>query len=227
MLWVLWDIFLPVLAAFLTGLFVGWLLWRWRRSRVDTETLTALRRNCTRLKNDADKLRARNAELSDRLQTASVVSVTTPEVTDASTELAAAKSRIETLSSELKSSRLEVNRLSDGSAGAPVPGSADKPQVNRIRDLEARLQGANRKIADLQQAAREQIDSGPESEAADPGFTQALAVRDQMIETLKKSLAQYGDASDVTTLAADLELRDNRIAALEDQLEKIGQKIIR
>ena len=72
MLWVLWDILLPILLAFLAGLFIGWMFWRWRRSRIDAETLSALRRNTTRLKNDAENLRARNAELSDRLQTASV-----------------------------------------------------------------------------------------------------------------------------------------------------------
>ena len=31
MLWVIWDILVPLAIAFLAGLLFGWLLWRWRR----------------------------------------------------------------------------------------------------------------------------------------------------------------------------------------------------
>ena len=41
-----------------------------------------------------------------------------------------------------------------------------------------------------------------------------------MIETLKKSLAQYGDSKDLTTMSADLVLRENKIEALESLLDK-------
>lgn len=227
MLWVLWDIFLPILLAFLAGLFVGWMFWRWRRSRIDAETLSALRRNTTRLKNDAENLRARNSELSDRLQTASVSGAMRKgagaSADGADGELAIAKKRIDTLSSELKTSRLEVNRLREGSsiAGTKTPGKSDNDafQANRVRDLEARLQGANRRIADLEQSARDNTTSNTASAQSAAEHSDAIAVRDRMIETLKKSLAQYGDSKDLTTLSADLVLRDNKIDALESLLD--------
>lgn len=236
MLWVLWDIFLPLLVAFLGGLFVGWMFWRWRRSRVDSETLSALRRNTTRLKNDADNLRARNAELSDRLQTASgpsakgAMAAGGSAARDGSTnELMIARKRLETLSAELKSSRLEVNRLRDGK-GAPGDEPQGSHQANRVRDLEARLQGANRRIADLEQTNK-QLSSSTGSSSHSVTHTtnenEAIAVRDRMIETLKKSLAQYGESKDLTTLSADLALRDNKIAALESLLDSSNNKIIK
>lgn len=229
MLWVLWDIFLPVLAAFLAGLFVGWLFWRWRRSRIDADTLSALRRNNTRLKNDADNLRARNAELSDRLQTASVSSssggarASDGNTTAIGTELVAARNRIETLSSELKSSRVEINRLRENSERGLSADAADNGRVNRVRDLEARLQGAQRRIADLEQASRGQnVQTGVSADLTD--LSEAISVRDQMIETLKRSLAQYGDAQDRDTLIADLQLRENKISALEAMLARANSR---
>ena len=228
MLWVLWDIFLPILLAFLAGLFVGWMFWRWRRSRIDAETLSALRRNTTRLKNDAENLRARNAELSDRLQTASAGGVARRTGSSAGNtdngELAIAKKRIDTLSSELKISRLEVNRLRQGSGAASSKTSGNSTdgafQANRVRDLEARLQGANRRIADLEQSVRGNMPDSSASGQSTVKLTEAIADRDRMIETLKKSLAQYGDSKDLTTMSADLVLRENKIEALESLLDK-------
>lgn len=238
MLWVLWDIFLPLLVAFLGGLLVGWLFWRWRRSRVDAETLSALRRNAVRLKNDADNLRARNAELSDRLQTASGpaakgamarAGVSGGQATRddrASNELIIAKKRLETLSAELKNSRLEVNRLRDGGS-APGDSSQGSQQANRVRDLEARLQGANRRIADLEQASRETSSTTSHTVSNTTDVDEAIAVRDRMIETLKKSLSQYGDSKDLTALSADLALRDNKINALESLLDNTNKEVIK
>lgn len=36
--WVIWDILVPMLATFLIGLATGWLLWRWRRQKVNVAT---------------------------------------------------------------------------------------------------------------------------------------------------------------------------------------------
>jgi len=65
MLWVLWDIVLPLIAAFLLGLFIGWMLWRWRRKRIDADGLSALRRSNARYKADAERLEHSNIELSE------------------------------------------------------------------------------------------------------------------------------------------------------------------
>jgi hypothetical protein len=45
-----------------------------------------------------------------------------------------------------------------------------------------------------------------------------IAVRDKMIATLKHSLEQYGEQQDTTALMAELELREQRITALENLL---------
>ena len=41
MTWVLWDILVPLLTSFGLGTLLGWLLWRWRRQSVDTDTMAA------------------------------------------------------------------------------------------------------------------------------------------------------------------------------------------
>lgn len=236
MLWVLWDIFLPLLGAFLAGILVGWLFWRWRRSRVDADTLSALRRNATRLKNDADNLRARNAELSDRLQTASgsggnaamaragASVANSASDQSASNDLMVARKRIDTLSSELKNSRLEVNRLRDGKSQTATSGSQGDHQASRVRDLESRLQSANRRIVELEKSSSH---SSSHTMINSDDANDAIATRDRMIETLKRSLAQYGDQEDMTTLSADLVLRDNKISALESLLESSNLKTVR
>lgn len=40
MVWVLWDILIPLLASFALGTLLGWLLWSWRRQRHDSAELT-------------------------------------------------------------------------------------------------------------------------------------------------------------------------------------------
>ena len=41
MTWVLWDILVPLLTSFGLGTLLGWLLWRWRRQSVETDTMAA------------------------------------------------------------------------------------------------------------------------------------------------------------------------------------------
>ena len=85
------------------------------------------------------------------------------------------------------------------------------------------MQGANRRIADLEQSVRDKsLDSSSGSQSTEE-FTDAIAARDRMIETLKHSLAQYGDSKDLTTLSADLVLRENKIDALESLLNNSNQ----
>jgi predicted RNase H-like nuclease (RuvC/YqgF family) len=210
MLWVLWDIFLPIIAAFLVGLLTGWLLWRWRRSRVDAESLNALRRSAARLKADADNLRIRNAELSDRLQVASGSAAARPE--QGAQDLARAKRRIDVLSAELKTSRQQLDKMRRGDAQASG--------VNRVRELEAKLQGAQRRIADLEkQPAKAGATASDQTD-----LREAIRVRDEMITTLRTSLDQFGEANDTTTLEANLALRDRKIEALEKLLEESNQR---
>ncbi len=210
MLWVLWDIFLPVIAAFLVGLLVGWMLWRWRRSRIDSDALSSLRRNASRFKTDADNLRIRNAELSDRLQVASGSRQANSR--EDQSELNRARKRIEVLSAELKTSRLQIDKLrKDGAAG---------DSVNRVRELEAKLHGAQRRIADLEQSGT--VNSAAHS--GEPDLNEAIKARDRMIATLKTSLDQFGESKDNTTLEACVALRERKIEALEQLLEQSNRR---
>lgn len=208
MLWVLWDIFLPLTAAFLAGLLVGWLLWRWRRSRVDAEALNALRQTVSRLKTDTDNLRIRNAELSDRLQVASGAGRGNPAQDQQ--ELSSARKRIDVLSSELKTSRQQVDQLRKQ--------NSHPDGVNRIRELEAKLKGAQRKIHDFEQSGV--IANSAKTDTANEEHAEAIRVRDEMITTLQKSLEQFGKSEDVEGLQADLVLRDRKIQALEEMLNR-------
>ena len=211
MLWVLWDIFLPIIAAFLVGLFVGWMLWRWRRSRVDAESLVSLRRSASRFKSDADNLRIRNAELSDRLQIASGAGRSNSR--EEQTELSRARKRIDVLSAELKSSRQQIEQLRK--SGTPTEN------VNRVRELEAKLHGAQRRIADLEQTASHNVTG----DANDLALKDAIKARDDMIATLKTSLDQFGSAKDNTALEACVALRDRKISALENLLEQSNVRL--
>lgn len=205
MLWVIWDIFIPVISAFLAGLFIGWLLWRWRRSRFDANAVGALRRAAARHRKDADNLRVRNAELADKLQ---VASGTDQQSAPLSTqEIERAKKRIEVLSSELKSSRQQIDKLRKDNAQAGG--------LNRVRELEARLHGAQRRIADLE---KKQTPTAEVELADSDDLQEALRVRDQMITTLRASLEQFGESEDNTALKATLALRDRKIETLERQL---------
>ncbi len=214
MLWVLWDIFLPIIAAFLVGLLTGWMLWRWRRSRVDAESLMSLRRNAARLKVDVDNLRIRNAELSDRLQVASGAAAVGGE-RDAP-ELTRARNRIEVLSSELKTSRQQIDKLRKE--------NAQSSGANRVRELEAKLLGAQRRIADFERSAGTAEYSASSSEAGHHELHEAIKVRDEMIDTLRTSLEQFGESGDKTTLEASLALRDRKIEALEKMLAESNQR---
>lgn len=211
MLWVLWDIFLPIIAAFLVGLLVGWMLWRWRRSRVDSDSLLSLRRSASRFKTDADNLRIRNAELSDRLQVASGSRQANNR--EDQSELARARKRIDVLSAELKTSRQQIDQLRK--AGAPADS------VNRVRELEAKLHGAQRRIAELESADKNTVSAAN----SDAELKEAIKARDAMIATLKTSLDQFGSSKDNTSLEACVALRDRKIDALEKLLDQSNNRL--
>jgi len=168
MLWVLWDIVLPLIATFLLGLFIGWMLWRWRRSRIDAEGLSSMRRASARYRADAERLEQSNIELSDRLQAASGAGGGSMEHT---------KRRINMLAEELKSSRHEVATLKRAAKSSTTEVAGDQSAILDLR--------------------------------------REIASRDKMIATLQASHDQFGKNRDITTLMADVELRDRKINELE------------
>lgn len=175
MLWVLWDIVVPLLATFLLGLMVGWLLWRWRRSRIDAEGLSKLRRTSARYRSDVERLQQSNNELSDRL--------------------------------------------------VAVGGYESEGTTREIDRLVEELEYSRREVADLQLRVAAVDDTGGvsvDAEAVD--LRSELAARDRMIATLEKSLQQFGEHSDTTSLMADIALRDRKIDELEALLATLNRK---
>lgn len=168
MVWVLWDIVLPLIASFLLGLLIGWMLWRWRRKRIDAEGLSELRRSASRYKADAERLEQSNIELSDRLQAASGAG---------GGDLANARKRIDMLTDELKSSRQEVAQLKSG-AGDSESLSGDTTHLRE--EIEAR----DRMIATLRLSLDQFGESDQTSLLAD------VALRDRKISELEEQIAK-------------------------------------
>ncbi len=197
MLWVLWDIVVPLIVTFLIGLFTGWLLWRWRRSRIDAEGLSKLRRTSARYRSDVERLQQSNMDLSDRLRRTGA---------GGDEELEDARWRIENLTEDLKASRREIEVLR-------AYGSTDANP-----DWQAELESARQRIAELESQQASGISSMSEED-----LRQEIAARDRMIATLEKSLQQFGEAGDTTALMADITIRDRRIEELEARLDTYNQ----
>lgn len=223
MLWVIWDILLPLTAAFLAGLFIGWLIWRWRRMRISSEELATIRRSSARYKADADTLRSRNAELADRLR-GSGGGVIDGAVDNG--DLAAANEKINMLQSQLKNAKSELAEAHKRSSQRRSGGSQLRSSTSdRVRELESELNAAQHKIEQLQTEAvnaqsgsDEVTGSRLRTRSADPDIMEEIVVRDKMIATLKHSLEQYGEQQDATALMAELEIKNQRILALETML---------
>jgi len=228
MLWVIWDILVPLAVAFLAGMLIGWLCWRWRRMKMTSDELAAIRRSSARYKSDADSLRGLNADLAERLRTANGASESTTLK-----DLAAANKKINKLREQLKQANREQARNQHGSGentGIKSRVSAKRlhgAAHNRVRDLEAQLSVARQKIQTLENTANQPVRYG-ENTAKKPQmrqridsefFEEEIAARDKMIVTLQHSLEQYGEQPDTTAMMAEIELREERIVALESQLK--------
>ena len=198
MLWVLWDIVLPLIATFLLGLLVGWLLWRWRRKRMSAEDLSALRRGSARNKADLERLQQSNMELSDRLHAVTHNGDSHRNVDDAN-----GKEATEQLWRELTASRNEVARLQ---------ALADTMQVESTPHQSGADTQAQSQL-DAQRLAQADRDNDKLREEVD--------ARDRMIATLRASLEQFGEQGDNTALMADVALRDRKISELEAMVKAL------
>ena len=233
MFWVIWDILVPLAVAFLAGLLFGWLLWRWRRLQMTSDELATIRRSSARYKSDADMLRNRNAEMAERLRASSGVADSA-----ALQDLAAANKRIDKLREQLKTSNRELaahkqqDTRSEGDPGARTGTTRlHVSPAEEVKDLEAKLLAARQQIRVLESSASQAQDGSFGTGDADPRRTkdivaleEAIAARDEMIETLKHSLEQYGAQQDTTALLAEIELREDRIVVLENLLND-AQKV--
>ncbi len=179
MLWVLWDIVLPLLATFLLGLCLGWLLWRWRRSRIDADDLSMLRRTSARFKADSERLQQSNIELSERLQAAGG---SAGQALD--DELSSAQKRIDMLADELKKSRTEVAELRRAGSDRRVnKTSADLAASAGDLDLHEEIAARDRMIATLEKSLQQFGDSGDTT-----ALMADIVIRDRKIEELEALL---------------------------------------
>lgn len=218
MLWVIWDILVPLALAFLGGLLFGWLFWRWRRMQITSEELAAIRRSSARYKSDADTLRNRNAELAERLRSS-------PGTVDSTAlqDLAAANKTIDKLREQLKTVKRELSQSQKNRHAATQPATRSgasrlrSSSADKVQELEAQLSAARRHIHDLEGTARNA--QGVPPQGTDSGYyEEQIVVRDKLIATLTHSLEQYGEQQDTTALQAENEILRQRINGLENLL---------
>jgi len=108
-----------VIVAFIAGLGLGWLLWRWRRNNADADQLHAMRREIVRYQTDLRRLQSGDSHSVLQSKTTAV-------------ELASANKRIDTLAAELRESREALARQRDLQDVAPArPPVAASPILKR------------------------------------------------------------------------------------------------
>lgn len=182
MLWVLWDIVLPLVVTFLLGVLLGWLLWRWRRKRLDAEGLSELRRASSRYRADAERLQQSNMELSDRLRASADCSRQVKQLNHEleaarlqlttkanSAGLAQAQQTIEALQQQLAESRLDMN-------SAVQPGS-------ELSGLSKEIEARDNMIATLQMSLQQFGEHGDNT-----SLLADIALRDRRIAELEAQL---------------------------------------
>ncbi|OED39077.1 hypothetical protein AB833_16160 [Chromatiales bacterium (ex Bugula neritina AB1)] len=181
MLWVLWDILLPVLLAFCSGVMVGWLLWRWRRQVFDSDSIDTMRRDNARYRSDIQQLRARNAQLAERQQIAN-------EAGRAESRMSAPLNR-----SEVYKERETMQRNTPVATAAQYQtarmrhdNAVDaKELASELAQLQKTIALRDKMIATLQQSLGQY---GDQSDLI--ALTAELAMRDRKIDALENMLDQ-------------------------------------
>ena len=142
MLSVFWEIIIPILLAFAIGLFIGWLLWRWRRTRVSN----------TQWRTTVDR-----AEGSERLL---------HMVTDERDKL---EKRFGVLETELKSSRTKLAKSQKHSKGVDAKLAKSEEDLSvalkRVGELLPELLKEQDRIAELEAAAKKAKSQTGQSDA--------------------------------------------------------------
>jgi len=229
MLSVLWEIIIPLLIAFAVGLLTGWLLWRWRRTRVtgtEWDELTSMadanRSGIIDLRDQRDQL-GRELELTrGRLDT------TGAEMERLSTLTVESRSVMDSLESDLGVATEKVTELDSGLATARA----------RIADLEGELAASEARRAELEgdlgKAANRSADTEEGMGAAAARIAQlegelvtARGRTGELEGELGAVVARSGqleidvDQADkrVAMLTSDLDTATGRVAELESEIE--------
>ncbi len=174
MLWTLWDVVVPMTVAFVAGLLLGWLLWRWQRTRISAEELHRLRSDTGRLRADNDRLRERLVDSQGRSrQRAERKDNRSPDLTG---------KRLGQSGGIKTRAAMEPERRSDEE-------STDSPRVpattlDNVDELRQAVEARDRMIDTLRHSLAQQPDE------ADPALMAAeLSARDRKINALEDLLS--------------------------------------
>ena len=159
---VLWEIIIPLLVAFAIGLLIGWMLWRWRRTKVTSTEWEQLTSSASKAEQRAATLRAERDSLSERVAALST-EVETGETAAGAlrAELDAAEGKLGIVSSEQAQAAARLNELEKqlAAAGTRAEGLEQGQRDARARaaerdgemaELRARAQTAAAEIAGLE-----------------------------------------------------------------------------
>jgi len=181
MLWILWDILLPLVAAFLLGLLTGWLLWRWRRARISAQKLNVIQRNSARYKDENERLRDRLAESKGPPNDAAHAAPESSPRSLSRRQAVENEKEIATLREQLETAKNRIGELETKTTSTTDSGYEPEPEV---ADLMAQLQTRERMIETLQQSLAQY------QEGDDPALMQAeLVARQRKIDALETMLA--------------------------------------
>lgn len=206
---VLWEIIVPLLLAFAIGLFVGWLIWRWRRTRM---TMADWGRAIEEDTGVFD-LRTERDDLSNRLVVAQKeLASVSARAHEFEVDRNALTGSAATLRSDLESSQSEVNRL-EGELGV---------STTRVRQLEAELEaaraGAPSPASDLEAAQAAARDAEAAAEAARAEAREAA-------DELAQARTRTSELAAATNLAADrVEELQAQVASLTAERDDTAER---
>ena len=187
MLWVLWDILIPVLLAFFAGLFIGWLLWRWRRRAYSSESIHSMRRDNASYRSEIKQLRARISQSpAERTRLSGkafkVDSRDTGQLEKRSASVAAEKSR--DIRNRAHNAPVSVSPQERGSE-APA-NTVDMPESSSvITRLQDTIAVRDKMITTLQRSLDQYVDQNELT-----ALSAELAMRERKIDALETLLEQ-------------------------------------
>jgi hypothetical protein len=142
MIYALWEVLIPLLVAFLLGILLGWLIWRWRRTKVTTTEWSQLQER---------------ASAGDRAASTTPAGIAGVGGDD---------KRIAKLTGELEVRDIEIAQLRQAAKSVAVP-----MDVSRIAGLTADLEARDAEIASLRSAASTAPVAAFASDAGPGGWT--------------------------------------------------------
>lgn len=230
---VLWEIIVPLLVAFGIGLLVGWLLWRWRRTKVtptEWERLTSAangaEQRAAALMSERDDLSRRVAALSAGLEASESATGALRSELDAAegrlgssaTEHAQTAARVHELETKLEEAAVRAEGLEQGQREARARSAERDGEMAELRARAKRsateLDGLRAELAERDRAlkaAKEQATS-----ALDARASRAESDAESARLLAKRLDAELGDARrGASAIEGDLLAARARIEELE------------